>query len=249
MRRFNENRSLLDSVILLCVFLMLVFISYRFGQWMNIHQTTGSNLSQIETEQIHFDSELWIETLSWTPRLSIYHNILTEEECDHIVLLAGRDIENKPSGILSLEGGFLSDSSFKEDAVLEKLTKTLAEWTQIPKENGEDYYLWKFKVGDSYPNHRDTIKKPEHLQEAGERLASVYVYLSTPGGGELQFPDAVPPVTITPKKGSAVLLWNLRPNGEDDEFTTHNILPVTEGLKWTLTKWLRQKRFQKENEQ
>lgn len=31
--------------------------------------------------------EPWIEQVSWTPRIFIYHNILTQEECDEIINL------------------------------------------------------------------------------------------------------------------------------------------------------------------
>lgn len=30
----------------------------------------------------------WIETMSWKPRAFVYHGLLSEQECDHIIALA-----------------------------------------------------------------------------------------------------------------------------------------------------------------
>jgi len=267
-RRFGPDTrsgSLLDNLILLALFFILIFLSYRFGQYItvvqhqqqlpnnnnpqnSIHSNTDNSgvdvlsLVDDDPDMVWIDpNEQWIETVSWKPRVSVFHNILTGEECDRIVELVGGEV--KRAGVLEFEGTWVEDR-FKEDAVLDKLAKKIAEWSQVPMDHGENFYLWKFKMGDAYPPHRDTIVNPENIGGSGERIASVFVYLSTPTeGGELIFPETEPQLTILPKKGNAVLLWNLRPNGEVDELSTHATQEITAGIKWTLTKWIRQKKF------
>eukprot|EP01123_Difflugia_compressa_P002058 TRINITY_DN1277_c0_g2_i3.p1 TRINITY_DN1277_c0_g2~~TRINITY_DN1277_c0_g2_i3.p1 ORF type:complete len:275 (+),score=55.59 TRINITY_DN1277_c0_g2_i3:77-826(+) len=246
-QRFSKERPLVDTLLLFALFVILIFISYRFGQYSSVSSspvtplettstpTSSSNLIAIDP------TEPWIETITWRPRLSLYHNILTNDECDHIITVLRDTL--KDSGVRDLKGAFV-ESPQSEDEVLMKLTQMLGEWTHVPTENGENYYVWRYDVEQGYPSHRDTIVNPELLGGSGERIASVFVFLSTPEGGELSFPDAKPePVKILPKKGDALLLWNLKPNGEEDEFSTHTVLPITKGTKWTLTKWLRQKKF------
>ena len=39
-----------------------------------------------------------VETISWKPRAYIYHNFMSEEECDHIVELARPLVMTLPAG-------------------------------------------------------------------------------------------------------------------------------------------------------
>lgn len=48
----------------------------------------------------------WIEVISWKPRIFLYHNILTKEECDHIIRI-GMHFINAPQQFLSLLVSFL----------------------------------------------------------------------------------------------------------------------------------------------
>jgi len=210
---------------------------------MSLQESNTSKQSKdTDINNILKPSEPWIETLSWKPRISVYNNILSEEDCDHIITKYGGTL--KESGVLDFQGVFLVQSEVNEDPVLMELTKKIAEWTQIHVDFGETFYLWKFKEGDAYPVHKDVIDT-SRLGDAGQRIASVFVYLNTPKGGELVFPDSSPePVEIQPTKGSAVLLWNLKPNGEEEPAAVHTTKAILEGNKWTLTKWIRQKKFQ-----
>ena len=43
---------------------------------------------------------------------------------------------------------------------------------------------------------------------------------------------------MTPKKGSAVLFYNLLPDGNGDDLALHAALPCNEGEKWLANFWV-----------
>ena len=40
-----------------------------------------------------------------------------------------------------------------------------------------------------------------------------------------------------PRKGSAVLFWSIKPNGQFDHRSMHGACPVIKGVKWSAPKW------------
>jgi prolyl 4-hydroxylase len=129
---------------------------------MSLQDSTGNKPQDPDLNLILKPSEPWIETLSWKPRISVYNNILSEADCDHIISKYGPTL--KLSGVLDFQGVFLVQSEVEEDPVLMELTKKIAEWTQIHMDFGESFYLWKYKEGDAYPIHKDLID-PSRLGE------------------------------------------------------------------------------------
>ena len=64
------------------------------------------------------------------------------------------------------------------------------------------------------------------------------MYLDTPiKGGETYFPASN--IKIPARKGDAVLFHSTLPNADEDYNSLHAGLPVEEGTKWCLTKWIR----------
>lgn len=92
------------------------------------------------------EAERWIETISWTPRAFIYHNLLTPDEADALILQAAPHMKRstvvggeKNSGVVdnirTSYGTFLDRLS---SPAVETLEKKLANWTQLPIINQED---------------------------------------------------------------------------------------------------------------
>jgi len=146
----------------------------------------------------------WIERVSWEPRVFVYHNLLMPEECDQIIAHAGTDVSR--SLVVATKGGsaesewrtskgvFLTRQYMEKSPLLRTVEKRIAEWTQIPVENGEAFYLLRYEKGQQYRPHHDFFSNDESGKQfigtSGNRFATVLTYLKTPDdGGETHFPE------------------------------------------------------------
>lgn len=133
------------------------------------------------------------------------------------------------------------------DPILIGIEKRIAILTGMPMENGEALHVLYYRVGGEYQPHydffnADTPGGAECLLRGGQRVASLIMYLNTPdAGGETVFPRAN--ISITPRKGDAVLFYNCTPNGLVDPNSLHGGAPVIAGEKWIMTKWIREGMF------
>jgi prolyl 4-hydroxylase len=142
--------------------------------------------------------ELWrgrVEQISWRPRAFLYHNFLSDEECDHLMAL-GEGHMRKSTVVDSTTGGSVdsqvrtSSGTFlasHQDEVVERIEKRLAHVSMIPEENGESIQLLKYVNGQKYEPHTDYFHDKVNADPAhgGQRVATVLMYLSTPDeGGE-----------------------------------------------------------------
>jgi len=185
----------------------------------------------------------------------LYHHFLSEEECDHIVALGAAKVTR--SQVVGITGKSQEDngrSSFgvfltgeeNNDPVVKKVKKKIAEWSHLPEENGETFYLLRYEIGQEYRPHNDFFSNDENgkpfIGHAGNRIATVLVYLSTPEeGGETVFPNAN--LKVPAVKGSAMLFWDALPDGTSDPMSLHGGLPVIRGTKWCMTRWIRPKPY------
>lgn len=148
--------------------------------------------------------ELWrgkVEQISWSPRAFVYHNFLSDEECEHLKALAKKRltkstvVDNKTgksvdSTVRTSSGTFLARG---EDEVVKAIEKRISLVTMIPEENGEAIQILKYVDGQKYEPHTDYFhdKYNARPENGGQRVATVLMYLSTPEeGGETVFPYA-----------------------------------------------------------
>jgi len=74
------------------------------------------------------------------------------------------------------------------------------------------------------------------------------------GGGETYFPfagkrDKKQGISIRPEAGIGLLFFNTKPDSRIEPSSVHESLPVKEGTeKWTLTRWIRQRRYPRPRE-
>jgi len=200
--------------------------------------------------------EPWIETLSWSPRLFLYHNFLLQEECDQIIELATNDVsrsmvvgtkgEAAESTVRTSSGVFLVDKYMKNSPLLRDMERRLAEWTKLPVENGEAFYVLRYEIGQEYKPHADYFWNDpggtKYYANEGNRYATILTYLHTPDeGGETFFPSLN--IRVPARKGNSVLFWDLSPSNEGDSRAIHGSDPVKQGVKWAMTKWIRENKF------
>jgi len=191
----------------------------------------------------------YIEVISWAPRVFLYHNFLNKEDADHVVELAGNKVQR--SQVVAHGGGATVSSSRtssgvfimgedREDVVIQKLEDKIAKWIQIPKENGEAFYLLRYQPGEEYKPHTDWFR--DLAVGTGQRICTVILYLREPEeGGDTTFPSVG--LTIAPKAGNALLFWDVTPERKEDSLSLHAGTPVIKGTKWVLTKWIREYKY------
>ncbi|XP_010272176.2 PREDICTED: probable prolyl 4-hydroxylase 7 [Nelumbo nucifera] len=216
-----------------------------------------------------FDKKRVIQ-LSWRPRAFIYKNFLSEEECDHLISMARGKLEKSmvaddgsgesiASEVRTSSGMFLEK---KQDEIVASIEARIAAWTFLPEENGESMQILHYELGQKYEPHFDYFHDKVNQEMGGHRVATVLMYLSNVSkGGETVFPDAENKMlqekddswsdcakngyAVKPIKGDALLFFSLHPNATTDTRSLHGSCPVIEGEKWSATKWIHVRSFDK----
>ena len=99
-----------------------------------------------------------------------------------------------------------------------------------------------YSLDQKYESHHDWGLGATEVS----RVLTLLVYLtdqpSIDAGGETSFPKAVGRdgngYKVRPKKGSAVLFYNLLEDGNGDDFALHSALPVHKGEKYAANIWV-----------
>ncbi len=115
----------------------------------------------------------------------------------------------------------------------------------MPKIHFEPIQLLKYAVGESFVPHHDYSYKELSLA-CGPRILTFFLYLSdVEEGGQTHFPDLN--ITITPKKGRAVLWPNTlsRDPSMKDTRMTHEAKAVTKGVKYAANVWVHLKEWER----
>ena len=188
------------------------------------------------------------------PRVVVFGNMLTDDECDELVVLAGRRLARSETvvnttGSSEVNVARTSDGMFfgrGEHDICTRFEARIAALLNWPIENGEGLQVLRYLPGAEYKPHYDYFDPaqpgtPSILKRGGQRVGTLVTYLNTPElGGATTFPDVQ--LEIAPVKGNAVFFSYDRPHPMTR--TLHGGAPVIEGEKWVATKWLREGRFE-----
>ncbi|MGQ3052631.1 MAG: 2OG-Fe(II) oxygenase [Roseateles sp.] len=192
-----------------------------------------------------------LETRSERPRIVALPRLLFPDECIYMALkglpllrparIVGPDGKSAVDPIRSNEAGKFG--LLEADAVVQSLDLRVAAALGHPAENGEGFALLRYQVGQQYLPHCDWID-PEHaatradLERWGQRVATCVVYLNDGfEGGTTDFPE----LGLEHRGGVGdALAWdNVGPHGAVDPLTLHAGRPPTQGMKYLLSKWMR----------
>lgn len=187
------------------------------------------------------------------PRIVLFGNVLSAEECDAIMSAAqpqmarSRTVETRTGGEeinadRTSEGMFFVRGQTPE---VQRLEARLAQLLHWPLENGEGLQVLRYGPGAEYKPHHDYFDPAEPgtatiVRRGGQRVGTVVIYLNDPEeGGGTSFPEAR--LRIQPRKGNAVFFSYAQPQAHT--LTLHGGDPVLRGEKWIATKWLREREF------
>lgn len=203
-----------------------------------------------------------LEVLHEDARIFLYHNFLTDEECDHIKGLAAPSLAR--SGVVETNTGTSKIDSVRtskgmflrrgQDPIISAIEERIARWTLMPVGNGEGLQVLKYEAGEEYEGHFDYFFHKEGVNNGGNRYLTVLMYLNdVEEGGETCFPNipletenpapefsdcARKVLAAKPRKGAAVLFHSIKPTGELERRSLHTACPVIKGEKWSAPKWV-----------
>ena len=121
----------------------------------------------------------------------------------------------------------------------------MAAWSHFPIENGEFPLVLRYEKQQSFEQHFDYFI-PERfvmgegpLEFGGQRVATQLVYLNEDfQGGETRFDNA--DLVVRPERGMSILFHNVGPDHNVDPLTRHTGVAVKGGVKWLLSRWIRE---------
>jgi prolyl 4-hydroxylase len=188
------------------------------------------------------------------PRVVVFGNLLSDEECDQLIGLAKPRLARSLTVATKTGGEELNDDRTSngmffqraENELIQRIEARIARLVNWPEENGEGLQILHYRPGAEYKPHYDYFDPaepgtPTILRRGGQRVATLVMYLGEPEkGGGTTFPDVH--LEVAPKRGHGVFFSYERPHPTTR--TLHGGAPVLEGEKWIATKWLREGRFE-----
>jgi prolyl 4-hydroxylase len=189
------------------------------------------------------------------PVAAVLSNVLSAEECEQLIALARPRLtpstvvdpdtgENRVAEHRNSEGMFFA---LGETPFIAALDARFAQIMNGPVDHGEGLQVLRYGPGTRSTPHFDFLvpgnaTNDESLHRSGQRVSSLIAYLNdVPGGGETTFPRAG--FSVCAQRGQAVYFEYCNGRGQVDAASLHAGAPVTDGEKWAVTKWMRQRRF------
>jgi len=267
----SSSSTMMLTMLIMCTFVILILLALGILSIPSASDSPKANdLSSIVHNTVHDvveegRPEQWVEVISWEPRAFVYHNFLTQEECEYLISLAKPNMQkstvvdsatgkSKDSRVRTSSGTFLARG---RDKIIRNIEKKIADFTFLPMDHGEGVQVLHYEVGQKYEPHFDYFLDEFNTKNGGQRMATVLMYLSdVEEGGETVFPSAkgnisaVPwwnelsdcgkeGLSVKPKMGDALLFWSMKPDASLDPSSLHGGCPVIKGNKWSATKWVR----------
>jgi prolyl 4-hydroxylase len=201
------------------------------------------------------DREIVVHMRSEDPVVATLGNVLDAEECRVLIELARPRL--RPSTLVDPMTGHdvVSDRRtswgmffrLEEDDFIARLDRRLSRMMNLPLGNGEGLQVLHYPTGAGSEPHFDYLHpgnaaNRESIARSGQRVSTLVTYLNdVPAGGQTVFPALG--WATSPLRGNAVYFEYTDGQGTVDARTLHASAAVTQGEKWVVTKWMRQRRF------
>jgi prolyl 4-hydroxylase len=213
------------------------------------HQPTAGNSIRVA------DRVVTVVARVSRPLIAVLANVLSAEECDELIALARPRLtpstvvdpvtgENTVAEHRSSEGMFFLPG---ETPLIAALDARFSRLMNLPIDHGEGLQVLRYGPGTLSTPHVDFLvprneASEQSLRRSGQRVSSLVAYLNhVAGGGETTFPHAN--LSVCPHRGNAVYFEYCNGRGQVDAASLHAGAPVTEGEKWAVTKWMRERPF------
>jgi prolyl 4-hydroxylase len=189
------------------------------------------------------------------PLIAVLANVLSAEECEQLIALAWPRLtsstvvdpgtgEKRVADYRNSEGMFFA---LGETPFIAALDARFSRIMNSPVDHGEGLQVLRYGPGTRYTPHFDFLvprneASEQSLRRSGQRVSSLVAYLNDVAvGGETTFPHAG--LSVCPQRGNAVYFEYCNGRGHVDAASLHAGAPVTDGEKWAVTKWMRERPF------
>jgi prolyl 4-hydroxylase len=218
-------------------------------------QSLSQQLVQMPNTIVTADREIHMLFALTAPRIVLFANLLSPEECDRMIELSRDKLErssvvNADTGAYDIHPHRTSRGTYfnrGENELVRRIEARIAELVQFPLENGEPIQILHYEPGGEYKPHFDYFdpKQPGNeqvLTQGGQRVATLVMYLNdVEAGGSTVFPEVG--IDVLPRKGNAVYFAYCTESGVLDPRSLHGGSPVGAGEKWIATKWIRERAY------
>jgi prolyl 4-hydroxylase len=133
------------------------------------------------------------------------------------------------------------------DHVLEAIEQCIARVSGVSALNGEFVQVLRYRKGEEFRPHVDYFNDGadaayRSLADGGQRAQTVLIYLNDGyTGGTTRFPKLQ--LDIQGRRGDILHFHNLDADGAGHRDSLHAGMPVIDGEKWLLSKWIRSDRY------
>ena len=182
------------------------------------------------------------EQLSDAPGVWHFRKAFSDAECEFLRLMAEPTYERS---LVKMEGKDVpdpirtSDGStihwLIEDPATHAFNRRLAAMTRTAVEQGEPLQILRYRPGQQYHPHFDWLGK------TNRRILTALIYLNDDyEGGETMFVKTG--LTVKGRTGDVLVFRNVGRDGGLDPLSEHAGLPVTSGVKYLASRWIREAR-------
>ena len=201
------------------------------------------------------DREMRVLARLEKPAVAVLESVMTTAECWQLMELARPRL--KPSTVVDPQTGADTVAEYRnsegmffrpgESELVGRIDQRLSQLVGMPVANGEGLQVLRYGPGGHTAPHLDFLipsnsANVASINRSGQRVATLMVYLNdVPRGGETVFPQAG--LAVCPRAGNAVCFEYANSRQQLDTRSLHAGLPVIEGEKWAVTKWMRSRRF------
>uniref|UniRef100_A0A034WBR4 procollagen-proline 4-dioxygenase n=1 Tax=Bactrocera dorsalis TaxID=27457 RepID=A0A034WBR4_BACDO len=194
---------------------------------------------------------LKMEILSLDPYLVIFHDVMSDEEIATLQRMAQpvlrrATVYSEERKLSEVVAGRTSKFAWFYDGTNEvttRVNKRIEDMTGFELEGSEMLQVMNYGLGGHYATHYDFFNvsmTADIVAMQGDRKATVLFYMTdVEQGGATVFPNIK--TAVFPKKGTAVVWYNLNNRFEGDYKTLHAGCPVIVGSKWVTNKWIRER--------
>ena len=194
-------------------------------------------------------AEVEPKVVSKDPYIALYPQLFSQAECRYLAVLGTPWLEK--AGVLDLSGEGRMDELIRdaqscsipnlaEDLVVQAINRCIAKATGTEPGWGEPLNILKYAPGQQYRPHHDGTGS----DNVSVRELTALIWLNDAfEGGETDFPKIK--VRVRGGVGDMLVFRNVRDDGSFDERMIHAGLPVTEGVKWMASRWIRAENYLK----